>query len=143
MVAFSGGNAADTCREWPPAARIENYLAALSKVYRGIRASFVKARFMDWPSDPWSKASYSFPAPGQVTAQGPTLRGGNRAAALRRRVHELRVHGLHGGRARIRRSGGAPDRGAGRRREGRRGVTGVPSRARPSARVALVGVCLT
>ena len=31
---------------------------------------------MDWPSDPWVKASYSFPAPGQVTAQGPTLRQG-------------------------------------------------------------------
>ena len=28
---------------------------------------------MDWPSDPWVKASYSFPAPGQVTAQGPTF----------------------------------------------------------------------
>jgi monoamine oxidase len=36
----------------------------------------VRARFMDWPSDPWSKASYSFPAPGQVMAQGPTLRQG-------------------------------------------------------------------
>lgn len=76
MVAFSGGNAADTCREWAPAARNENYLANLSRVYRGIRPSFVKARFMDWPADPWAKASYSFPAPGQVTAQGPTLRGG-------------------------------------------------------------------
>jgi monoamine oxidase len=31
---------------------------------------------MDWPSDPWVKASYSFPAPGQVTAQGPTFRQG-------------------------------------------------------------------
>jgi monoamine oxidase len=31
---------------------------------------------MDWPSDPWAKASYSFPAPGQVTSQGPTLREG-------------------------------------------------------------------
>jgi monoamine oxidase len=76
MVAFSGGNAADTCREWAPAARTENYLATLSRVYRGLRTSFVKARFMDWPSDPWSKGSYSFPAPGQVTTQGPTLRGG-------------------------------------------------------------------
>ncbi len=28
---------------------------------------------MDWPGDTWSKASYSFPAPGQVTSQGPTL----------------------------------------------------------------------
>ena len=31
---------------------------------------------MDWPSDPWTKASYSFPGPGQVTSQGPTLREG-------------------------------------------------------------------
>ena len=59
-----------------PAARTNNYLAELEKVYRGIRPSFVKARFMDWPSDPWTKASYSFPAPGQVTTQGPTLRQG-------------------------------------------------------------------
>ncbi len=76
LVAFSGGNAADTCREWPAASRTENYLANLSRVYRGLRPAFVKARFMDWPSDPWSKGSYSFPAPGQVTTQGPTLRAG-------------------------------------------------------------------
>ena len=77
MVAFSGGTAADTCREWPPAARIENYLAELEKVYkrhpselRAVRASWTGRR------DPWVKASYSFPAPGQVTTQGPTLRQG-------------------------------------------------------------------
>ncbi len=73
LVAFSGGTAADTCREWTPTARTENYLAELSKIYKGIRPAFVRARFMDWPSDPWVKASYSFPAPGQVMAQGPTL----------------------------------------------------------------------
>ena len=28
---------------------------------------------MDWPSDPWVKASYSFPAPGEVTTLGPLL----------------------------------------------------------------------
>ncbi len=76
LVAFSGGTAADTCREWTATQRNENYLAELEKVYKGIRPSFVRARFMDWPSDPWVKASYSFPAPGQVTAQGPTLRQG-------------------------------------------------------------------
>jgi monoamine oxidase len=75
LVAFSGGPSADQCREWG-ARRIENYLAELEKVYRGIRPSFTKARFMDWPGDPWTKASYSFPAPGQVTAQGPTLHDG-------------------------------------------------------------------
>jgi monoamine oxidase len=76
LVAFSGGPAADTCREWTAGQRDKNYLAELSKVYRGIGAGFVRARFMDWPSDPWAKASYSFPAPGQVTSQGPTLRQG-------------------------------------------------------------------
>jgi monoamine oxidase len=73
MVAFSGGTAADTCREWTPTARNEHYLAELSKIYKGIRPAFTRARFMDWPSDPWVKASYSFPAPGQVTTQGPTF----------------------------------------------------------------------
>jgi monoamine oxidase len=76
LVAFSGGPAADICREWTATQRDKNYLAELGKVYRGIGASFVRARFMDWPSDPWAKASYSFPAPGQVTTQGPTLRQG-------------------------------------------------------------------
>ena len=76
MVAFSGGPPADVCREWTAAQRDRNYLAELSKVYRGISASFVRARFMDWPSDPWAKGSYSFPAPGQVTSQGPALYDG-------------------------------------------------------------------
>jgi monoamine oxidase len=76
MVAFSGGPPADICRAWTAAERDKNYLAELNKVYRGIAGSFVRARFMDWPSDSWAKASYSFPAPGQVTTQGPTLRQG-------------------------------------------------------------------
>jgi monoamine oxidase len=75
FTCFSGGPYADQCREWG-AGRIEKYLAELEKVYRGIRPSYARARFMDWPTDPWVKASYSFPAPGQVTAQGPTFRDG-------------------------------------------------------------------
>ena len=73
LVTFSGGPDADTCRAWPAALRIENHLAELAKVYRGIRPSFVKGRFMDWPSDIWTHGSYSFPAPGQVTTMGPLL----------------------------------------------------------------------
>lgn len=75
LVAFSGGPSADQCREWG-AQRIANYLTELEKVYKGIRGSYTRARFMDWPGDPWTKASYSFPAPGQVMAQGPTLHEG-------------------------------------------------------------------
>lgn len=73
MVAFSGGPAADECRSWSPAERTDRYLDALSRVYDGVRASFVKARFMDWPSDPLVKGSYSFPAPGELTTIGPLL----------------------------------------------------------------------
>ena len=76
MVAFSGGPAADVCRGWTASERDRTYLAELNRVFRGLTASFVRARFMDWPSDTWAKASYSFPAPGQVTTQGPTLREG-------------------------------------------------------------------
>lgn len=73
VVAFSGGAGSDICRSWTPAERTEQYLAALSPVYPGLRASFERARFMDWPSDPWVKGSYSFPAPGEVTTLGPQL----------------------------------------------------------------------
>jgi monoamine oxidase len=73
VVAFSGGASADTCRGWTPAERTERYLAAMSPVFPGLRASFERARFMDWPSDPWVKGSYSFPAPGEVTTLGPQL----------------------------------------------------------------------
>jgi monoamine oxidase len=76
LVAFSGATAADACREWTATERNARYLAEIQKVYKGIRPSFLRSRFMDWPSDPWVKASYSFPAPGQVTAQGPTFRQG-------------------------------------------------------------------
>jgi monoamine oxidase len=75
MVAFSSGPSADACREWG-ARRIDTYLAELQKIYRGIRGSYVRARFMDWPGDRWTMGGYSFPAPGQVTTQGPTLHEG-------------------------------------------------------------------
>lgn len=76
LCAFSGASAAETCREWLPAERNKHYLAELSKVYKGLTASFVRSRFMDWPGDAWTRASYSFPAPGQVTTMGPILREG-------------------------------------------------------------------
>ena len=73
VVAFSGGTAADECRAWLPAERTARYLAALGPTYPALHASFERGRFMDWPSDPWVKGSYSFPAPGEVTTLGPEL----------------------------------------------------------------------
>jgi monoamine oxidase len=76
LCAFSGAVAAETVREWTPAERRTKYLKELGKSYPGIGAAFVNDRFMNWPSDVWTRASYSFPAPGQVTTVGPLLRKG-------------------------------------------------------------------
>jgi monoamine oxidase len=76
LCAFSGGASAEMCREWTPTERRGRYIKELSKAYTGLAANFVKDRFMDWPGDAWTRASYSFPAPGQVTVQGPLLREG-------------------------------------------------------------------
>ncbi|MEO6212516.1 MAG: NAD(P)/FAD-dependent oxidoreductase, partial [Vicinamibacterales bacterium] len=73
MVAFSGAAAADECRSWPPAERAARYRTALQPLYPSLGRGVVATRFMDWPSDQWVKASYSFPAPGQVTRMGPIL----------------------------------------------------------------------
>jgi monoamine oxidase len=76
LTSFSGGESARRCRDWPGAARANQYLRTLEAAYPDIAREFVKGRFMDWPADPWAQASYSFPAPGQVTRMGPVLREG-------------------------------------------------------------------
>lgn len=76
LVAFSGGPNADQCLAFEKDKRDEKYAEALSKFYPQWKDNFVKSRFMDWPRDPWVMASYSFPAPGQVTTQGPVMAKG-------------------------------------------------------------------
>lgn len=76
MCAFSGGVSAEIVREWTATERRGKYLRELAKTYPGIGAAFVNDRFMNWPSDVWTRAGYSFPAPGQVTTMGPTMRKG-------------------------------------------------------------------
>jgi monoamine oxidase len=76
LTAFSGSNAADSARAWIPQERDEKYLALLELMFPTIRSQFERSRFMDWPSDPWTKASYSVPAPGEVTTIGPMLHEG-------------------------------------------------------------------
>ncbi|MGH7214931.1 MAG: flavin monoamine oxidase family protein, partial [Tepidisphaeraceae bacterium] len=74
---FSGGRASEACRAYPDAAsRDKAYAEQLEKLYPGFGENFVQSRFMNWPSDPWVMASYSFPAPGEVTKVGPMLHKG-------------------------------------------------------------------
>ncbi len=73
MVAFSGGPSADACRSWSATERDANYAKELRAIYPSLPSAIVKHRFMDWPSDPLVKGSYSFPAPMEVTRIGPQL----------------------------------------------------------------------
>jgi monoamine oxidase len=45
-------------------------------LYPGIRSQCERDRFMNWPADPWTKASYSCPGPGEITTLGPVLHQG-------------------------------------------------------------------
>jgi monoamine oxidase len=76
LTSFSGGPAAELCRHKFRESRNKAYHDELEKLYPKFRANFVNDRFMDWVSDPWTLAGYSFPAPGQVTTVGPLLHKG-------------------------------------------------------------------
>jgi len=76
LVCFSGGPAAENARGRKGEDRRKAYAAELERFFPGYGAQFVSDRMMDWPADPWTLASYSFPAPGQVTTVGPLLRRG-------------------------------------------------------------------
>jgi monoamine oxidase len=76
LVAFSGGPAAEICRKRWSRDGDAAYQDELQTLYPGYSAHLVGTRFMDWLSDPWTQAAFSFPAPGQVTTVGPMLRAG-------------------------------------------------------------------
>jgi monoamine oxidase len=76
MLAYSGGPAADAMRAIPAGERDSAYREELSKRYPNYAEAFVAGRFMDWPAVPWTMASYSFAAPGEVTTMGPILHQG-------------------------------------------------------------------
>lgn len=76
MTAFSGGTAAEAIHRRAVPERQPTYLKELEVLYPGFGAQFVKGQMMDWIGDPWTRAGYSFPAPGQVTTIGPLLRQG-------------------------------------------------------------------
>ena len=76
LVAFAGGPAVDQGRGGADSERTERYLTELEKLYPDVRKHLEKTRLLDWCTDPWTKAGYSFPAPGQVTTVGPLLHKG-------------------------------------------------------------------
>jgi monoamine oxidase len=76
IVGFSGGAAAEAMRAVPAGRRDAVFRAELALRFPALDAAFVASRFMDWPAAGWTRAGYSFPAPGQVTTIGPLLYAG-------------------------------------------------------------------
>jgi monoamine oxidase len=76
MLAYSGGPSADAMRTIPAERRDAAYAEELKQRYPHYADAFVASRFMDWPAVPWTRASYSFAAPGEVTTMGPILHEG-------------------------------------------------------------------
>lgn len=88
FVAFSGGASAERARALSGEAQKAAFSTELEVLYPGFEGQLAgKTFFMDWPNEPWTRASYSFPAPGQITTQGPILREG-----LQGRLHFAGEH---------------------------------------------------
>jgi monoamine oxidase len=92
LTGFSGGPCARTCLEFASEKRDAEYGKLLGQMYSKWSDHFVKARFMDWPRDGWTKASYSFPAPGEVTTIGPVLGAGAMQKDGKARLHFAGEH---------------------------------------------------
>jgi monoamine oxidase len=82
LTMFSGANQAETLRRYAPPERRVFAFAAVEPAYPNLLDAFISERFIDWPGFPLSRASYSFPAPGEVTAFGPVLVDGIMADGL-------------------------------------------------------------
>lgn len=73
LTGFSGGPSAAKAKaseNWRGHAGLRK---AMEDIYPGFQQQCTGSRFMDWPADPLVGGGYSFPAPGQVTSDGPQL----------------------------------------------------------------------
>lgn len=73
LTGFAGGPAVEKALAMSKEERDKAFGELYEKFYPGYKDNFVQSKYMDWPKDPWTGASYSFPAPGQVTTVGPML----------------------------------------------------------------------
>jgi len=76
MVAFSGARDADHLSKLDARQSKTTVMAQLAPVYKGIQAQIRGTHFCNWPTEKWTKASYCFPAPREVTRWGPVYRAG-------------------------------------------------------------------
>jgi monoamine oxidase len=76
MVAFAGGESAEQLHNLTGEERDRIVLRDLAERFPKLPESLVRTQFVDWLAQKWTLGSYSTPAPGQVTTQGPILAAG-------------------------------------------------------------------
>ncbi|MBS0203820.1 MAG: FAD-dependent oxidoreductase [Planctomycetes bacterium] len=76
LISFISGPTAEKWSKHPTQSRIKDYQTEVALLHPGFLDSLDTTTFMDWLSEPWTRAGYSFPAPGQITTQGPIMREG-------------------------------------------------------------------
>jgi monoamine oxidase len=73
LTGFSGGEVVRRAMAMSTEERERVFASLYERLHPGFRANVVTTRYMDGPRDPWTGASYSFPAPGEVRGVGPLL----------------------------------------------------------------------
>jgi monoamine oxidase len=76
MVAFSGADDAARLSQMSDDIAKQTVIRSLEKVYRHTGTRLRGFRFMNWPSQPWISASYSFPDCGDIMRWGRKFDGG-------------------------------------------------------------------
>jgi monoamine oxidase len=70
MVGFSGADHADQLSKMSAANVQRSVVTDLQHIYKKTGARLKNFRFMNWPTEPWALASYSFPDCGDITRWG-------------------------------------------------------------------------
>lgn len=76
MTSFAGGSATAKIRAMASAERERAIGGHLQSLFPGAARATLSTRNMDWPADPLTRASYSFPTLGQLTSCGRILAEG-------------------------------------------------------------------
>lgn len=76
LISFISGPAARKWSDHPMDTRTNDFLTAMESLQPGFKESLTETRFIDWLTSPWTGGGYSFPAPGQITTQGPMMQTG-------------------------------------------------------------------
>ena len=76
LSVFAGATTAQNLLGMPAPARKLHYDKEMQRLFPGYSTGFINSQFMSWPTEPWTKAGYSFPNIGEVCSKIKSLNQG-------------------------------------------------------------------